>query len=202
MSDGRGATAPMAPDLGPEAPSAALDAEILEAFTRGERRRALACCAREHGASIGRLCMAMLGSQVDADDMTQETLLSAHQTFVSYRKEGSVRAWLLGIARHKCLQHLEKNRRRGARLRLVTSFDASPAADEVVAEKKRAERARDLLEQVRPSEREALLLRFGAGLSFREVALSCGIDEPTARKRVSRALSRLRGVLVKEDEHE
>jgi RNA polymerase sigma-70 factor, ECF subfamily len=202
VSDGHRATAPLAPELGPQASPGALDAEILDAFTRGERRRALACCAREHGASIGRLCMAMLGSQVDADDMTQETLLSAHQSLLSYREEGSVRAWLLGIARHKCLQHLEKNRRRGARLRLVTTFDASPAADEVLAAKKRAEQARALLEQVRPTDREALLLRFGADLSFREVAMLCGIDEPTARKRVSRALSRLRGVLAKEDDDE
>ena len=57
-----------------------------------------------------------------------------------------------------------------------------------------------MLEQVRPSDRDALLLRFGADLSFKEVAAACGIDESAARKRVSRALARLRSVL--EDEND
>ena len=53
---------------------------------------------------------------------------------------------------------------------------------------------------MRPSDRDALLLRFGADLSFKEVAAACGIDETAARKRVSRALARLRSVL--EDEND
>jgi RNA polymerase sigma-70 factor (ECF subfamily) len=142
--------------------------------------------------------MAMLGSQVEADDMTQETLLAAHDGFATFRGESSVRAWLFGIARNKCLRQLEKNRRRGARLRLVTEAHALPA-DEVVGAKQRAERARAMLEDVRPSDRDALLMRYGADLSFKEVAAACGIDEPAARKRVSRALLRLRNVLKKED---
>jgi RNA polymerase sigma-70 factor (ECF subfamily) len=142
--------------------------------------------------------MAMLGSQVEADDMTQETLLAAHEGFASFRGESSVRAWLFGIARNKCLQQLEKNRRRGARLRLVTEAHVV-LADEVVGARQRAERARALLEEVRPSDRDALLMRYGADLSFKEVAAACGIDEPTARKRVSRALLRLRNVMKKED---
>ena len=64
--------------------------------------------------------------------------------------------------------------------------------------RQRAERARAALEQIRPSEREAVVLRYAAELSFREVGEACGIDEAAARKRVSRALARLREALVKE----
>ena len=200
MSDARASTAPAAD--GPELPlrSPAGDAEITEAIARGETRRALALCVERHGPSIGRLCMAMLGSQQDADDVTQETLLAAHAAFGDYRGDSSVRAWLLGIARNKCLSHLEKHRRRGARLHLVEGADGSPGLEEALGSKKRAERARALLEHVRPSDRDALLLRFGADLSFKEVAAACGIDETAARKRVSRALARLRGVLEDEDD--
>jgi RNA polymerase sigma-70 factor (ECF subfamily) len=63
--------------------------------------------------------------------------------------------------------------------------------------RRRAEAARALLARVRPTEREALLLRYEAGLSYREVGEACGVDEAAARKRVSRALARLRE-LVKE----
>jgi RNA polymerase sigma-70 factor (ECF subfamily) len=58
-----------------------------------------------------------------------------------------------------------------------------------------AARARRLLGEIRPTEREALVLRFAADLSFREVGDACGIDEAAARKRVSRGLSRLRSLL-------
>jgi RNA polymerase sigma-70 factor, ECF subfamily len=144
--------------------------------------------------------MAMLGSQVDADDVTQETLISAHRSFAEYRGDGSVRAWLLGIARNKCLQYLEKARRRSAGLARGSGRHESSTGEETLGAKRRADRARALLEQVKPSDREALLLRFGADLSFKEVAAACGIDEPAARKRVSRALMRLRSAL--ESEHD
>jgi RNA polymerase sigma-70 factor (ECF subfamily) len=197
VTDAGGASAPASPSP----PGAAdEDAEILLALTGGDARRALSLCVQRHGPSIGRLCMAMLGSQLDADDVTQETLLAAHRGFAEYRHEGTLRSWLLGIARNKCLQHLEKHRRRGARLRLVRAREAgADTARELDQELlERAEQARALLERVRPSDRDALLLRYVGELSFKEVAAACGIEETAARKRVSRALLALRSTLGKE----
>ena len=199
MTDARGASAPAAPLL--EACEGGLegDDDIVQALQRGDRRNALALCVRRHALSIGRVCMAMLGSQTDADDVSQETLLTAHLCFADFRGEGSVRAWLLGIARNKCLRHLEKNRRRGAHLRLVPDAETVATAEELLGANKRAERARALLDRVRPSDRDALLLRYSADLTFKEVALVCGIAETAARKRVSRALLELRRVLEEEN---
>jgi RNA polymerase sigma-70 factor (ECF subfamily) len=67
-----------------------------------------------------------------------------------------------------------------------------------LAQKRKAEQARAALGELRPSEREALVLRFGGDLSFREVAQACGIDEAAARKRVSRGLAALRSELGEE----
>lgn len=211
MTDRGGASAPAA--ASPEAPDGVAgasgavvgdDGAILEALGRGDRQGALRSCVQLHGLSIGRLCMAMVGSQVDADDLTQETFITAHQGFAEFRQEGSVRAWLLGIARNKCLQHLEKHRRRGARLRLVTAGDAAlqEGTPDLAGVQRRAEQARALLSQVRPSDRDALLLRYAGELSFKEVAAACGIAEAAARKRVSRALLALRSALGKEADDE
>lgn len=189
------------------------DRDVLDALTRGDRRLALALCVRRHGASIGRLCMAMLGSQGDADDVTQETLLTAHEAFSDFRGDGSVRAWLLGIARNKCLKHLEQQRRRGAQLAAAQSKAVDGAsvehaeaaagrAEAGLGVRQRGERARALLEQIRPSERDALLLRYCSELSFKEVATACGIAEAAARKRVSRALLALRQAVGSETDDE
>jgi RNA polymerase sigma-70 factor (ECF subfamily) len=173
------------------------DSGIEAAIAGGDYRRALSLCVREHGTALGRLCMAMVGSQAEADDLVQETLLTAHDGFAAYRGEGTVRAWLFGIARKKCLHHLEKNRRRENRLRLVHPSERKDT-EEVVLLKQRADRARAALEAVKPTEREALVLRYVGQLSFAEVAAACGVDEAAARKRVSRALVRLRSQLSSE----
>src|SRR5690242_11217347 len=164
------------------------DASALSALEAGDKRRALTLCMRSHGSAVGRLCMALLGSQAEADDAVQDTFVAAHAAFDGFRGQGSLRAWLFGIARRRCARALE---RRGTRTD-ETEARHAPGADELLEARRRAERARALLAEVRPSEREALLLRYVGELSFREVAEACGIDEPAARKRVSRALARLR----------
>ena len=81
---------------------------------------------------------------------------------------------------------------------LVHDADAPDTPHELVERRARAHRMRLLLEDMRPTEREALLLRYEAELSFQEVSEVLGIDEPTARKRVSRALARLRELCQQE----
>src|SRR6187200_2285338 len=72
---------------------------IIALLREGRHRDALAACAKAHGTILGRLCMALLGSQADADEATQETLLRAHRAMATYRGEGTIKAWLCGIAR-------------------------------------------------------------------------------------------------------
>ena len=158
----------------------------------GRPRDALAACAREHGAVLGRLCMALLGSQADADEAVQETLLRAHRGMASYRGDGSVKAWLCGIARHVCAHTLETRRRGREALELAP---AEPEATDAFAHRQRARAVRRALDHLRPSEREALVLRYVADLSHREIAATLHLDEATARKRISRALAHLRDVM-------
>jgi RNA polymerase sigma-70 factor (ECF subfamily) len=184
-----------------ETDAAAIAASIERAVARGEHRDAVAKCARAYGASIGRLCMAFVGSQAEAEELVQETLLAAYDAFPQYRGEGTIKAFLFGIARRTCARAVEKRVRRDARLRLVASSErdlsAEDASDSALA-RERAEKARAALDDLKPTEREALLLRYEADLSFREVATACGCDEAAARKRVSRALMRMRELLKDE----
>jgi RNA polymerase sigma-70 factor (ECF subfamily) len=135
--------------------------------------------------------MALVGSAAEADDLVQETLLDAHAGFGGYRAESTLRSWLYAIARRKCARHLERTTRRHAKLRLVHDSERGDT-EELLAQRERAERARNALAKIRPSEREALVLRYVGDLSYREVGEACGIDEGAARKRVSRAIAKLR----------
>jgi len=162
----------------------------------GQHREAVAACARTHHTILGRLCMALLASPADADEAVQETLLRAHRAMATYRGEGSVKAWLCGIARHVCAHVLETRRRGREVLELVPSDGEARDAFET---RRRARVIRDALERLKPTEREALVLRYVADLSHREIAVACGLDEQAVRKRISRALARLRTVLPTEE---
>lgn len=175
------------------------DQEIVALVQGRKYREAVALCARSHGTTIGRFCMALIGSQAEAEELAQETLLAAHETFDSYRGEASVKAWLLGIARRKCARHLERRVRGAAKLGLLENAGKPTASEELVLRRERAQLARSALSGMRPSEREALLLRYACGLPFREVGAACGIDEVAARKRVSRAIVTLRTVLAERE---
>jgi RNA polymerase sigma-70 factor (ECF subfamily) len=107
-----------------------------------------------------------------------------------------VRAWLFGIARHVCARRLEGRRRDQRLLEVVPA--AGDGADAFAA-RQRARAVRRALEHLKPSERDALVLRYVAELSHREIAEACNIDEAAARKRVSRALDALRSVMPAEE---
>ena len=172
---------------------------VVTLIREGHHRDAVARCVREHGAPLGRLCMALLGNQAEAEEIVQEVFIDAHAGMAGFRGEGSVRAWLFGIPRRKCARRLETRTRRQRRLHLIHDVDASGAAPDVDFESRRAaRRVRATLEKLKPSDREAVLLRYQADLPYREIAEVFGIDEAAARKRVSRALMKLREVFESE----
>ncbi|MBX7194876.1 MAG: sigma-70 family RNA polymerase sigma factor [Sandaracinaceae bacterium] len=182
---------------GANAPGAGGDDPVLRAIQARAFRDAIALCARLHGPSLGRLCMAMLGNQAEADECVQEVLMAAHDAMGEFRGDGTVRAFLFGIARRMCAKRLEMRGRRERRLRLV--HDAEQDAklpDEVLEARRRAQRVRDALEELKPSERDAVTMRYQAGLDYAEIAHACGIDEAAARKRVSRGLARMKELLA------
>ncbi len=173
---------------------------VVALIDHGQFRDAVARCADMYGPALGRFCMALLGSQQDAEEVVQETLIAAHGAMPRYRGEGSVRAWLFGIARRQCARHLEKNGRHRNHLSIVPDDIAGGSGTtKLVAEKRRARSVRSALETLKPSEREVLVLRYQAELSFREIAQACGIEEAAARKRASRGLQRLRTTLSRQE---
>jgi RNA polymerase sigma-70 factor, ECF subfamily len=53
--------------------------------------------------------------------------------------------------------------------------------------------ARQRLERLRPTERDALVLKLVAGLEVGDIARVCGVDEATAKDRLTKALASTSG---------
>jgi len=150
-----------------------------------------------HLEHVWRFVRARVPGQADAEDLTSESFVRALGAWRGYdSRRGSVRAWLLGIARHVVADWW---RRRAAEGRLEDASDAvvnggpEPEAEALAA--LTMQEVRGHLADLTDRERDAVALRFGAGLKAAEVGAALGVSETAARMLVYRAVSRLRSLV-------
>jgi RNA polymerase sigma-70 factor, ECF subfamily len=104
------------------------------------------------------------GQQALAEDLTAETFLAAVDTV---RRDQPISiAWLVGVARHKLVDHWRRLAREERSLALVPAEAEPPWEDSVLD----AVTARAVLERLGPQHRLALTLRYLDGLPVPEVA--------------------------------
>jgi RNA polymerase sigma-70 factor (ECF subfamily) len=65
----------------------------------------------EHGDTLFRFAYVRLRDEAVAEDLVQETLLSAIQSLEKFGGKSSERTWLIGILKHKLIDHYRKNSR-------------------------------------------------------------------------------------------
>lgn len=127
-----------------------------------------------------------------ADDLTQATFLRALRSLPSYRGESSARTWLIGIARHVCLDEMRSRQRRG---RLVARLKAQPMETSIQPDTGSVE-LREAIEGLAPDRREAFVLTQLLGFGYEDAAEVVGCPIGTIRSRVSRARTDLLGTQV------
>jgi RNA polymerase sigma-70 factor, ECF subfamily len=77
-----------------------------------------------HRTALFRFAMAQLRDETHAEDCVQETLSAAIQNAERFAGDSSVRTWLIGILKHKILDHFRKtSRERTVSLEDETSLD-------------------------------------------------------------------------------
>ena len=76
---------------------------------------AFAILVRQHEAAVRWFLTRALRDPSAAEDLAQEVFLYVHQRLGEFRGEGSLRAWLLGIARNLAAQHIRAAVRRRSR---------------------------------------------------------------------------------------
>jgi RNA polymerase sigma-70 factor, ECF subfamily len=148
-----------------------------------------------HQEAVFRLAYLLLGDAAEAEDVAQEALMRAGQALDRFDRSRPLRPWLLQIARN-----LAANRRRSARRHLAALqrwWANAPAPSDPVAQVDAG--AADLHQAVATLSREdqeVIYLRYFLELSVDETAQTLGIAPGTAKSRLSRALQRLRPLLL------
>lgn len=109
------------------------------------------------------------GSPTLAEDLTAEAFLAAVAAVRGHVPPPPVSTgWLIGVARHKLVDHWRRQAREDRGLRLVQ--DGAPEAEDPWDAAVDALRAREVLARLGPHHRAALTLRYVDGLPVAEVA--------------------------------
>lgn len=131
-----------------------------------------------------------------AEDLTQAAFDDAIRSRAGYDGRSEPVVWLIGIARHKLVDHfrrLEREERR--RMHLVVR---ELALDEESGAWRLADEREDLLaalQRLTAMQRAVLLLHYADGLSVREVAREIGRSEGATESLMTRAREALRRAL-------
>ena len=142
----------------------------------------------------------LLGAGEEADDVVQEAFVKAFRNLSRFRAGGPFGPWLLRIVANEA-KNLSRSRRRRAALalRLPSVEPSAAAAGNPIDEALAAERRAQLVAAVNAlpdRERQVLVCRYFLDLSEAETARVLAWPLGSVKSRTSRALSRLRGLLV------
>lgn len=133
---------------------------------------------------VWRFAVASVGRQ-EADDVFQETFLSAMRAYPRLRADSNLRGWVLTIAHRKALDHHR------ARAKAPRPSDAlpEPAVDQ-------ADPGEDpVWEQVRSlptRQRQAVTLRYAADLDYAAIGAALGCTADAARRSAHEGIKKLR----------
>ena len=167
---------------------------LFAGYASGDPEAAAAFVRRVERNVYG-LALAIVHDPAEAQDVAQEAMVRAWRFAASFDpRRGSVMAWLLGITRNVALDSV---RGRGRRPATVADVPASWVVDltdigEVVDRRDDAARVIDLVRDLPPAQRDALVSVTLLGLSTREVSERDAIPHGTVKTRVRLALRKLR----------
>jgi RNA polymerase sigma-70 factor (ECF subfamily) len=166
-----------------EDPDAALVARCL-----GGDVEAFDPLVRRYERVLFNVALRTLGNREDARDATQEAFLKAYQKLASFDPSYRFFSWLYRIVLNEAL-----NAR--ARRPLVAAMESEPAApgdpDDGVRRRELRDHLQAGLTRLGRADREVLLLRHFAELSYADIAAALGIAEKTVKSRLHEARQRL-----------
>ena len=164
--------------------------ELARAGDRVARQRLY----RQHVARVFRTVRGTLRSDAEAEDVTQDAMLTALTSLHRYSPRSGTRfaAWLTTIAVNTMRRRF---RRRRPELTATGELPDMPDTDsDVAADLDRAKQRAALLRalgELTPREREIVSLRYGAELNAAEIAAELRLDPANVRKILERARARL-----------
>ena len=174
------------------------DEELVRRARQGDAS-AFDLIVDRHRGAVFRAAMAALRNREDAEDVTQETFITAYRKLESFRGDAQLKTWLSSIAWNKSMDA----RRRGRNRRFVELDE--PDAPEIEAREPGPEqralagsvhdRVKREIARLPEALRDTLLLAAGGDLDYATIGGMLGVREGTVKSRVFEARALLKSRL-------
>ncbi len=175
------------------------DEVLVKCYVDGEER-ALAELINRHRSKIYTSIFMFVKDSYLAEDIFQDTFIKVIDTLRrgKYYEDGKFLPWVMRIARNLCIDHFRKTKRRPS----ITNtegydiFDVLPFeeinAEERIIKRETISKVRRLIDELPKEQREVVVLRHYADMSFKEIAQITNVSINTALGRMRYALINMR----------
>lgn len=178
------------------------DNELLQRYINGDEN-ALAFLLKKYQRKIFSFIMMRVKDRALAEDIFQDTFYKVIDSLKAgkYNEEGKFLPWVMMIANNLCMDHFRRNKRMptivdsdGKDILNVLRFAEESKEDKVIWEQS-IKQIKEMVELLPADQKEVLILRHYADLSFKEIAEMTGTNINTALGRMRYALLNLRKMI-------
>jgi RNA polymerase sigma-70 factor (ECF subfamily) len=166
---------------------------ILRPTTQIEAPDAFADLYQAHTYAVFNYCLFRVNDRDIAEDLTADAFERAWRARRRYNPDrGAFNTWLFSIVRHVVADWQRRQARRPL-LQLKTGQPSGAPSPELQVETgQEQERLRRLVHGLGPLEQELIALKFGAGLTNREISPLLGKSESAVGSALHRLMKKLR----------
>ena len=175
------------------------DAELIQRILQGDQD-ALSPLVKKYQKGVHTLAWRKIGDFHIAQEITQDTFLTAYQKLRTLKNHNLFAGWLYVIAANLCRDWLKKNRLPMDSLDITDANEVDKVSySQYVAEKQKAdadetrrEVVKKLLQKLPESERTVMMLHYLGEMTINAISEFLGVSQNTVKSRLSRARNRLK----------
>jgi RNA polymerase sigma factor (sigma-70 family) len=177
------------------------DIELLDAYAESRSEEAFGELVARHVDFIYSAAMRQLRNAHLAEEATQAAFIALSRKAGGLQQRTVVAGWLYRAVHFAALnlQRSEARRKHWEKVAAIMNNpgENAPANPDDISKETALPHVDEALAELGEKDRTALMLRFLQQKSLRDVGDSLGTTEEAAKKRVSRALEKLRGLLAR-----
>lgn len=175
------------------------DSALVSLYITGNEN-AFEILVKRHKNKVFTTILLIVKDTYTAEDLLQDTFIKAIHTMKSgrYNEEGKFSSWICRIAHNLAIDYFRKEKRNPT-IEMEDSsnvFNTLAFAEESIEALQIKEdthrRLRELIQQLPEAQKEVLIMRHYADMSFQEIAETTGVSINTALGRMRYALINLR----------
>ena len=179
------------------------DQQLLNSYLSGDQS-AISQLIEKHRRRVTDYIRMMVKDRDVADDIFQDTFIKVIRTIDSgrYVDNGKFLSWVLRIAHNQVIDHFRQAKQSGKVTESVAGFDilntlrfSERTVEDGIVESQIEEQIRAMVGELPEEQREVVMMRYYAGLSFKEIAEQTEVSINTALGRMRYALINLRKMM-------